>query len=168
MNTFPPPITEATVIETTGREAKPKRSRGLVIGLAIIGVCVVALAAVGIATAGTTTALHGSAAPVLFTPPPVETAIQKAASTCGMTSNVADNGHSITLDTEGEEDYSGDDLSDVACVTVELGVPNSLIQRMDHTRALDGVQTGEWDGLTATWNYHPDHGMMLIIEDGDL
>ncbi|WP_269142641.1 hypothetical protein [Georgenia yuyongxinii] len=35
---------------------------------------------------------------------------------------------------------------------------------MTSTRALDGRQTAEWDGVVATWSFHPDDGLDVILE----
>jgi hypothetical protein len=91
------------------------------------------------------------------------TKIEKIAETCEMTGNVADEGHTIAFDTEGEEDSSGDAIEDVACVLAGLDIPASVVERIDNTRALDGMQDAEWDGYSAQWNYHPDNGMWMIV-----
>ena len=33
------------------------------------------------------------------------------------------------------------------------------------TRALDGMQTDSWGGMTARWTYHPDNGMNITFTD---
>jgi hypothetical protein len=80
---------------------------------------------------------------------------------------VGDDGTSITFDTEGEEDYSGDTIEGVAAALIMLGTPDHVIARMDQTRALDGTQdaTWEYDGVdyAAFWNYHPDSGVNLTV-----
>lgn len=49
----------------------------------------------------------------------------------------------------------------------DLGFTGAVRQRMSHTRALDGTQTATSpDGYVATWNYHPDSGMTIIVERG--
>lgn len=40
----------------------------------------------------------------------------------------------------------------------------AMLQRMASTRAFDGTLTAEGDGVQASWTYHPDDGMTLIIE----
>jgi len=93
------------------------------------------------------------------------TPIQDAARECVAVGNVSDDGHSISFDTAGEEDYDGDTLTEVACTMLMLDMPQSLVDRLDHTRALDGMQTGGWDGYKASWTYHPDDGLFLTIDD---
>ena len=52
-----------------------------------------------------------------------------------------------------------------SCGLDALDVPVSKKNLITSTRALDGRQTGSWDGFTATWSYHPDSGLNLKIED---
>ena len=50
----------------------------------------------------------------------------------------------------------------------QLEIPSSVVSRIDATRALDGMQNTTWSAgdeeWSATWNYHPDSGMTLIVE----
>jgi len=70
----------------------------------------------------------------------------------------------LTIDTAGKDYNSGDDaLSGLGCVLDALDTPAYVIARMEATRALDGTQTATWDGYTATWTYHPDDGIDVII-----
>jgi hypothetical protein len=79
---------------------------------------------------------------------------------------------SIDFDTEGATDpvTGNDSIDDIACVLVHLGMPESIGLKVDHTRALDGVQSDTWedpdDGADyeVTWSYHPDSGLFLIVE----
>ena len=91
------------------------------------------------------------------------TPIERAAEGCGVEANVLDEGESISFDTEGSEDFSGDDLSDVTCVLAALEVPDRVVSMMDQTRALDGTLDASWDDYEAFWNYHPDSGMSLTV-----
>jgi hypothetical protein len=77
----------------------------------------------------------------------------------------ADDGRTLIVDMKGAEDLVGVTIDQIDCVLVELDIPASVTARMDSTRALDGVQTGTWDSYTATWSFHPDTGLDLIIEE---
>lgn len=94
----------------------------------------------------------------------VRTTLQGAAATCGA-GKVEDEGRSLFLDMQGN-DYGSGDLAyaDVQCALKELGAPESTLTAMGQTRALDGRQSDEWDGLEASWRYHPDDGLDVIIE----
>lgn len=77
---------------------------------------------------------------------------------------VMDGGASVELDA----DYGLGDVypGDVECVLEELGAPESVYARMGRTRALDGTQTAEWASYTASWTYHPDDGLNVIVVGG--
>ncbi|WP_341935300.1 hypothetical protein MRBLWO14_000945 [Microbacterium sp. LWO14-1.2] len=75
---------------------------------------------------------------------------------------VGDDGDTLLIDTQGD-DSPGARFTDTACVLVALGVPDSTVARMDSTRAMDGVQSDEFDGIKAQWSYHPDNGLDLIL-----
>ncbi|WP_199183017.1 hypothetical protein [Cryobacterium sp. M25] len=92
-----------------------------------------------------------------------------AAATCEVETNpwitVGDEGRSISMQSEGEgEEAAGANFEDLACVLLELDTPDSVINRIDSTRALDGRQTGTWEDYSASWGYHPDNGLDIVIE----
>lgn len=58
-----------------------------------------------------------------------------------------------------------DEYTDLACVLVELGAPQSLVANIDSTTALMGRQTEEADGLEYSWSYHPDNGLNMVISE---
>ncbi len=84
-----------------------------------------------------------------------------------MEDKVGDDGSSISFDTEGADDLSGDDYSDVVCVLGELEVPDRVVNQMDQTRALDGTLEASWGDFEAFWNYHPDSGMSLTVYESE-
>ena len=95
------------------------------------------------------------------------TAIADATQTCDVVDNVwitvGDEGQSISMQSEGEES-PGADYIDVLCVLDQLEVPDSVNTRIGSTRALDGRQTATWDDFDASWGYHPDSGLDIVIE----
>ena len=56
--------------------------------------------------------------------------------------SVLDDGRSVSMDTEGEEEISGAPYEDVTCVLGALAAPQSMLERIGNTRALDGRQSG--------------------------
>lgn len=76
---------------------------------------------------------------------------------------VMDKGRSLEMKTAGEKSV-GTSIVTVACILNELGAPESLYSRIDSTRALDGTREAAWDGYTASWTYHPDNGLNMIVE----
>ncbi len=98
-----------------------------------------------------------------------ETALIAAVDECGVDSDpsfdLGDEGYTLSIDGKGDEDSLGADLTDIACVLNALDVSDAVIGRIDNTRALDGTLEGDWDGFTATWSYHPDSGLSMVIEE---
>lgn len=47
----------------------------------------------------------------------------------------------------------------------QLDAPDYVTQHIESTRALDGMQTDEWDDMKARWTYHPDDGLSLTLID---
>jgi len=96
------------------------------------------------------------------------TAIEDAVDTCNLSIesgvDVGDGGRTLLIDTKGEEDAFGTNVASVACLLTELDVSDAVVSRIDSTRALDGRQEGEWGDYTASWGYHPDSGLDLVIE----
>ena len=118
----------------------------------------------------------GVAAVALLAGPPIIHAAQEAmtprfetaAEACELVPLlvVADEGKTLTLTTAGESGASYTDIEDVACVLAKLEVPSYVVSHIDSTRALDGQQTDEWDGISARWTYHPEDGLHLVLRDG--
>jgi hypothetical protein len=78
---------------------------------------------------------------------------------------LGDEGRSLTVDIEGEEDPGGQPMEVYDCVAAELGLSDSVMARIGATRALDGMQSAEWGGLLLSWTYHPDDGLWLLVEE---
>lgn len=97
---------------------------------------------------------------------PAETQLKQAHDSCSA-GVLSDADHTMTLDMAGEDTNSGVlSFDQVTCVLAALGIPSSVASRMDATRALDGMQDGEWPGFHASWTYHPDNGLDIILTEG--
>ncbi|MCC9204135.1 hypothetical protein [Arthrobacter sp. zg-Y769] len=101
--------------------------------------------------------------------PQPSTALVDAVSECALEGatgiELGDGGQSLTMNSEGEDYYAeGADYADIQCVLRRTGMPDSVGSRMDNTRALDGRQSSEWDGISASWSYHPDSGSNVVLE----
>ena len=144
----------------TPTPASPNRARafgavglgvGLLLGL-VIGL--VAVPAIGNVAGGVLSAAQ---------PSPITAATEA----CGVENSqyivVGDEGQSVSMDSVGDES-EGADYADILCVLSELDVPDSVLNRINSTRALDGRQTADWNNLTASWGYHPNSGANIIIE----
>ena len=78
---------------------------------------------------------------------------------------VRDGGRTLLVDGEGGYTSPGASLATIASVLRRLDTPDAVVARMEQTRALDGMQTGERGTFSTTWTYHPDAGLDLVIED---
>lgn len=97
--------------------------------------------------------------PVDPAPPPLVAASEK----CGA-GQLADGDKTLLLDMVGNKTGTGDLTTErVMCVLNALEVPTHLIATMEQTRALDGRQTGSWGEFDASWTYHPDRGLDIIV-----
>lgn len=120
---------------------------GLVSGLAIIP-------AIGNLAGGALSAAQ---------PGPITSAVEN----CNVESNpwitIGDEGQSLSMNSLGEES-DGAEFDDVFCVLDALNTPDSVLNRMNTTRALDGRQSADWDTFSASWGYHPDNGLDVVID----
>lgn len=94
-------------------------------------------------------------------------AIPDAVADCGVEDaigvTVMDEGASLHLSTTGEESI-GAEYIDVMCVLAALEVPDSVTTRLGTTSAMDGQQTATWNEFSASWGYHPDTGLDVVVE----
>lgn len=90
---------------------------------------------------------------------------QKAYSSCGSPSgvSVSDEGKTISVDTIGEEEYSGASYGDLVCIIDAVGTPSYINDGIMSVRAMDGRQTQEFDEIIVSYSYHPDHGMDIVF-----
>lgn len=72
---------------------------------------------------------------------------------------VLDGGSAVQMSTES---FASTD--DVRCVLTELEAPSATWVKIGNTRALDGRQEDNWPGFKASWTYHPDSGLNILIE----
>lgn len=77
-------------------------------------------------------------------------------------STVAVDGSSLEMHTAGTK-HPGMSVTTMQCVFDELHVPAAARQRMASTRALDGTQEETWGSYRATWNYHPENGLHVVV-----
>jgi hypothetical protein len=92
------------------------------------------------------------------------TGFQDAVDLCA-TSNgvlVSDGGNTLSVDMMGEEDYIGAGYGDVLCIIGAVNTPSYIVSAMESTRALDGRQHDEFDGIDVSWSYHPDSGLDIL------
>lgn len=94
-----------------------------------------------------------------------DTQLHQAFAACH-SGDLADRDHTLVIDTAGTDYDTGSDTVDgLMCTLGRLGTPRSVIAQLEHTRALDGMQTAEWGGFGASWTCHPDNGVDVIITE---
>ena len=75
-----------------------------------------------------------------------------------------DGGKTVSIDGEGKEDQ-GAPIEELVCILNAVPVPSYIMQRMDKTRALDGMQREQFDTYDISWSYHPDNGLDIVIHE---
>jgi hypothetical protein len=158
-----PPEPSTSISSAAAAEQGPNTSSkhfvfgalGLAIGLIIGSLGGAAVGALIVPTVG--------AASAALTPSHIKAAVKG----CNVTGNewitVGDNGNSISMKSSGDES-DGADIADIACVLTALNTPDSVISEIDSTRALDGRPSAQWGVYRASWSYHPDNGLDIVIE----
>jgi hypothetical protein len=97
--------------------------------------------------------------------PAFPTALEKVSQACDLPSSYAtigDGGRTLTVRGAGEK-KNGLTWTQIGCVLDSTKMPDSVRGQFDSTRALDGMQSASWNNYSATWNYHPDSGVNLVI-----
>ncbi|MBX6751589.1 MAG: hypothetical protein IRY85_18345 [Micromonosporaceae bacterium] len=90
--------------------------------------------------------------------------LQEAHQACGSRGDLSDGGRTLYLDMKGEDFGSGTlTWSQVQCYLTALQAPEYVLRHMQSTRALDGRQSDTWGNFDASWTYHPDHGLDVLI-----
>jgi hypothetical protein len=79
--------------------------------------------------------------------------------------NVEDEGTSIIVDGVPDSGDVADSIDDTVCILNEIDVPSYVITQMESTTSLMGRQTASWDDIEASWSYHPDNGLDIVLVD---
>lgn len=78
---------------------------------------------------------------------------------------IEDGGKTLVIDGAGEEDAGrGVPAEAMECIFAELKMPASVSEQVWATRALDGRQREAWTGYAASWSYHPDTGIQMVVK----
>lgn len=104
------------------------------------------------------------------TPTETRTELEIAAANCvperSRAMQLLDEGMAVEMKTPGEgAEAFGLEWEQVECVLKKTGASSAVWEKMLHTRALDGTLTESWEGYEASWTYHPDSGMNVILEN---
>lgn len=102
-------------------------------------------------------------------PKPLADAVNKCKlSGKAISAKLGDDGHTLSLDGQGKDDANGLAWSDIECALKAVNVPDYVREQMGSTRALDGTQRESWDNFSASWSYHPDSGMNVVLRFTDV
>ena len=71
--------------------------------------------------------------------------------------------NTLSLDGQGDDEYSGMDIFDEECVVDSLKVSTVVNNRMDHTTSLMGMQSGDWLNIHADWSYSSGNGWDVTL-----
>ena len=80
--------------------------------------------------------------------------------------NIASDNSYIEIDTkpnniDGDDYYFEDAWKLVKAINKKLGFNESLENKMEHTRSLDGKQSEKSNNIEVTWTYHPNNGLEI-------
>lgn len=83
---------------------------------------------------------------------------------CHWRGDLSDGGRTLYLDMKGKEPGTGTlSWQHVQCYLEALEAPEYIVRQMQSTRALDGRQSDTWGSFEASWTYHPNHGLDVLI-----
>lgn len=95
------------------------------------------------------------------------TALERAYEACNLEAtfgaSLDDDGKGLFIDMMGEDEFIGADYDDIICTVDDLGMSSSIKSQMANTSALSGVQNASWDGISASWTYHPNRGLDINL-----
>lgn len=75
---------------------------------------------------------------------------------------LGDGGDTLALRSVGNKSAGLTEVQ-LECFLDELEVTDAIRTELGTTRALDGRQSADWDGYHATWTYHPNSGLAMVI-----
>ena len=78
--------------------------------------------------------------------------------------NVIDGGAALSLKSQPDGGGPGVPIEDFMCILGGLGLTDTVREKMASTRAMDGRQEGSWGPYVASWTYHPDDGLNVLVE----
>jgi hypothetical protein len=96
--------------------------------------------------------------------------LKNAATNCGVPhdddARLGDNDTSLTLNGAGKKDLlTGLPASIMDCILKAVRTPDYVRSQMGDTRALDGTQHATWGIISASWTYHPDAGLDVVLTE---
>lgn len=140
-----------------------RRSRAVPVAVGCAVAVLIAAPAIAFLAARAGSGTTGSAAS-----PAPQTRLEKAKRECAQRSphvSLGDEGTSMVISRVLAEEDPGATWNQLSCVFVKVDIPDAVVSHIEGTRALDGRQQASWDGFEASWTYHPDDGLNLILRE---
>jgi hypothetical protein len=82
----------------------------------------------------------------------------------GPDSQLGDGGYTLTINNQGDSDFSGISFEGLGCLIDKLNTPSSVKSHIEQTTSLDGRQSETWGNITMSWSYHPDRGLDAVYQ----
>ena len=77
---------------------------------------------------------------------------------------LSENGDSLYLDGDGDEDRTNLKVENILCVLTQLETPQTIITRMSNTNSTMGLLEDNFEGIKVSWTYHPDNGLDIYFK----
>lgn len=163
------PLSSPSRVRRTRVKAYPRKRYALAVPLVMMA----------LAGCGGTSEASSPTASTATTSAPAESLIHQARHSCRLDSSVfseyatlGDSDHTMTMKGAPEDPTYANILkvtglrdTDFECVFTAVAMPDSVFSQISATRALDGMQKASWDKFSATWTYHPDNGLRVILTE---
>lgn len=84
-----------------------------------------------------------------------------------MWASITEDGTTLTIDTNPydiEDENFLEAISAIEEINKDLGLGDGVFEKMQTTRAIDGMQSITKKGYIVTWIYHPEKGLEVIYE----
>ena len=133
--------------------------------LAVVGVLIVGGIGAALVLQDEDSTGAGAAEPAAE-PEPEGTRFEVAYEQAGVTSKyitVEDGGASIIVDGPPDDTNTNTFYPDLAALLTALDVPAYVVDQIDSTSSLQGLREATWNGIEASWSYHPDNGLDLTL-----
>lgn len=88
---------------------------------------------------------------------------QKAVQNCGASSGISlsDNNTTLSIDTMGDNDYTGASLADAECLISAVNTPSYIVDNIYNTNAISGRQHDEFNGIEVNYSFSSANGLSL-------
>jgi hypothetical protein len=158
------PYTLASVMPAPERPRRPAWVIPVITALTVLLMGAVGAVVVLASNPGTPMATPSTTSPTLRQNIPA--ALRTAYTRCGGVGEISDGDKTLYVNTQGEKANSGTaSITELYCVLDSLEPPSYVTIKMRQTRAFDGQVSEKWGSFEASWTFHPDAGLDVLIRD---